>query len=58
MNTIPPVVLPDVLCPTCHHPLSAHDAISSRWCAVTGSGVGHRECICSGVTHQRVPAHY
>ena len=35
------------LCPTCQHPLSAHDRIGVRWCAVTQLGVGRRDCICS-----------
>jgi hypothetical protein len=37
------------LCPTCKHPLVAHDAISARWCAATKLGIGHRDCICPGV---------
>ena len=28
-------------CPTCQHPLSAHDRIGLRWCAATKLGVGH-----------------
>jgi len=47
------------LCPTCEHPLSAHDAIGVRWCAATKLGVGTRECICSGVVATaRVLTHY
>ena len=47
------------LCPTCQHPLVAHDAIGMRWCAATKLGVGHRECICSGVVATaRVLTHY
>jgi hypothetical protein len=34
-------------CPTCQHPLSAHDRIGVRWCAATQLGVGQRDCICS-----------
>ena len=34
-------------CPTCQHPLSAHDRIGLRWCAATRLGVGQRDCICS-----------
>ena len=47
------------LCPTCKHPLVAHDAISTRWCAATTLGIGRRECICSGVVAgARVLTHY
>jgi hypothetical protein len=47
------------LCPTCTHPLIAHDAIGTRWCAATRLGIGHRECICSGVVaNARVLTHY
>ena len=35
------------LCPTCQHPLSAHDRIGLRWCAATQLGVGQRDCVCS-----------
>ena len=46
-------------CLTCKHPLVSHDAISTRWCAGTKLGVGHRECICSGVVpNARVLTHY
>jgi hypothetical protein len=46
-------------CPTCKHPLAAHDAIGVRWCAATTLGVGNRECICSGVVvAARVLTHY
>jgi hypothetical protein len=37
------------LCRTCGHPLSAHDAISLRWCAASELGGENRACICSGV---------
>jgi len=48
-------VAPD-LCRTCGHPLSAHDAISLRWCA---AGVDNRACICSGLVQAaRVLSHY
>jgi hypothetical protein len=33
-------------CPTCQHPVSAHDRIGVRWCAATQLGVGQRECMC------------
>jgi hypothetical protein len=47
------------LCPTCKHPLVAHDAISARWCAATKLGIGRRECICSSVVASaRVLTHY
>jgi hypothetical protein len=47
------------LCRTCGHPLSAHDAISLRWCAASEHGVENRACICSGVVHAaRVLTHY
>ena len=47
------------LCPSCKHPLVSHDAIGARWCAATKLGVGHRECICSGVVpNARVLNHY
>ena len=46
-------------CPTCEHPMAAHDAIGVRWCAATTLGVGSRECICSGVVvAARVLTHY
>ena len=35
------------LCPTCQHPMSAHDRIGVRWCAATQPGVGQRDCVCS-----------
>ena len=35
------------LCPTCEHPLTAHDRIGLRWCAATQLGVGQRDCVCS-----------
>jgi hypothetical protein len=51
-------VAPD-LCRTCRHPLSAHDAISLRWCAAIELGAQNRACICSGVVQAaRVLAHY
>jgi hypothetical protein len=47
------------LCPTCQHPLAAHDAIGLRWCAATKLGIGNRECICTGVVASaRVLTHY
>jgi hypothetical protein len=47
------------LCRTCGHPLSAHDAISLRWCAASEHGVENRPCICSGVGQAaRVLTHY
>ena len=47
------------LCETCQHPVSLHDAISSRWCAASGLAVGRRECICAGVaTKARSLSHY
>jgi hypothetical protein len=47
------------LCRTCGHPLSAHDAISLRWCAASELGVENRACICSGVVQAaRVLTHY
>ena len=47
------------LCPTCSHPLSAHDVIGRRWCAATKPGTNHRDCICSAVVaDERVLAHY
>jgi len=47
------------ICPTCQHPLVSHDAIGVRWCAATKLGIGHRECMCSGVVASaRVLAHY
>lgn len=47
------------LCRTCGHPLSAHDAISMRWCAASEPGVENRACICSGVVQAaRVLTHY
>ena len=51
-------VAPD-LCRTCGHPLSAHDAISLRWCAAIELGGENRACICSGLVQAaRVLAHY
>lgn len=35
-------------CDACGHAESAHDAISTRWCAATSLGVGSRACLCSG----------
>jgi hypothetical protein len=47
------------LCRTCGHPLSAHDAISLRWCAASELGAQNRACICSGVVQAaRVLTHY
>lgn len=34
-------------CDACGHAQSAHDLISTRWCAATSLGVGSRACICS-----------
>jgi hypothetical protein len=49
---------PDV-CRTCGHPLSAHDAISLRWCAASDLGVDNRACICSGLVQAaRALTHY
>ena len=64
MNSTSPALLTATLatadlCPTCQHPLVSHDAIGLRWCAATQLGVGHRECICSGVVASaRVLTHY
>jgi hypothetical protein len=56
--TVPADKAPD-LCRTCGHPLSAHDAISRRWCAASELGSENRACICSGVVQAaRVLAHY
>ena len=47
------------LCPACGHLLTAHDTISSRWCAATSLGIGDRDCLCSPrVTSARVLRHY
>ena len=47
------------LCPSCKHPLASHDVIGLRWCAATKLGIGHRECICSGVVARApVLTHY
>src|SRR5512133_1118137 len=47
------------LCRTCRHPLSAHDAISLRWCAASELGAQNRACICSGLVQAaRVLTHY
>ncbi len=47
------------LCPTCQHPLSAHDAVGKRWCAATERGTGHRECMCSvAAAEARASTHY
>jgi hypothetical protein len=57
-DNVAPNVAPD-LCRTCGHPLSAHDAISLRWCAAIELGGEDRACICSGVVPAaRVLAHY
>lgn len=46
-------------CAVCGHPQSAHDVISTRWCAATLLGVGSRACICSGlVADARLLTHY
>jgi hypothetical protein len=47
------------LCSVCGHPESAHDVISTRWCAATALGVGSRACVCSGlVAGARLLTHY
>ena len=52
------VTAPEV-CGTCDHPMTMHDVLSTRWCAATQLGVGHRGCICSGVVGAaRSTAHY
>ncbi len=49
----------NTLCPTCQHPMSAHDAIGLRWCAVSARAAEPRDCICSGVVATpRVLSHY
>jgi hypothetical protein len=63
MHSDPPTVRADNftpdLCRTCGHPLSAHDAISLRWCAASELGAENRACICSGVVQAaRVLTHY
>ena len=65
MHNDSPTVRPDNfapdpdICLTCRHPLSAHDAISLRWCAASELGVENRACICTGpVQAARVLTHY
>ncbi len=63
MNTVSPSTTferPTVeVCATCRHPLSAHDATGTRWCAATTLGIGQRQCICSGqVAEARTLSHY
>jgi len=59
LPTLVDVNLAAGVCPTCRHPLIAHDAIATRWCAATQLGVGSRECICSGVVADaRALTHY
>jgi hypothetical protein len=36
----------DGVCGVCGHPLSAHDAISVRYCAATAAGALTRGCVC------------
>ncbi|HEY5787786.1 MAG TPA: RGCVC family protein [Microlunatus sp.] len=43
-------------CPTCQHPLSAHDRIGLRWCAATKLGVGQRDCVCSAAAGNQAAA--
>ena len=65
MHNDSPTVRPDNfapdpdICRTCRHPLSAHDAISLRWCAASELGVEYRACICTGLVQAaRVLTHY
>ena len=65
MHNDSPTVRPDNfapdadICRTCRHPLSAHDAISLRWCAASELGVENRACICTGLVQAaRVLTHY
>lgn len=61
LPTAPPAeALPGTeLCPACHHPQQTHDAIGSRWCAVTSLSAGDRACLCSReVSGARVLRHY
>ena len=44
------------LCPTCQHPLAAHDRIGLRWCAATQLGVGQRDCVCSAAAGSQTDA--
>jgi hypothetical protein len=47
------------VCRTCGHPLSAHDAISLRWCAASEFGIENRACIYAGLAQAaRVLTHY
>ena len=44
------------LCPTCQHPMAAHDRIGLRWCAATRLGVGQRDCVCAVPAGGEAPA--
>jgi hypothetical protein len=51
MTSAPSPVLPALdapadVCDRCPHPLSAHDAISLRFCRATGNGDLPRGCAC------------
>ncbi|HVV08339.1 RGCVC family protein [Amycolatopsis sp.] len=35
------------VCPACPHATASHDAIATRFCAATASGVLHRGCVCT-----------
>ncbi|ACU36732.1 MULTISPECIES: RGCVC family protein [Actinosynnema] len=35
-------------CPTCDHPVGAHDEIALRFCAATEAGGLDRRCLCAG----------
>ncbi|MEV6910019.1 RGCVC family protein [Amycolatopsis sp. NPDC051071] len=37
----------DDRCPSCPHPLSAHDAIARRFCTATAAGGFSRGCTCA-----------
>jgi hypothetical protein len=39
-------VTADEACFVCGHPMSAHDAIGTRFCAATAAGALSRGCIC------------
>lgn len=36
----------DETCSVCGHPMRAHDAIGSRFCAATMAGALTRNCVC------------
>ncbi|WP_372671711.1 RGCVC family protein [Amycolatopsis kentuckyensis] len=43
-------------CPSCPHPLAAHDEIARRYCAATAAGQGtDRGCVC-GTAADHKPA--